>query len=209
MLEFPLNKTLFRVILNFLIFFNIIFGDCMFQPSSRHIINHALFRFCPLFRISYSDFVKTFSHLEVVHLDSDTSRDEPSLHHRNTWQMKLYQGSWQRGVSAGGCRNNTGICKNLTVDLSGVLKKNEGLNLIRFAWRFVCRHFPHKSTTATDPKWHAGGGCVTQPTQCYGTKGIKIVLDLIFSFREFRLKFSHIFSHFCQWCDIVLWVYNF
>ncbi|XP_065349926.1 calpain-C [Cloeon dipterum] len=59
------------------------------------------------FWISYSDFVKTFSHLEVVHLDSDTSRDEPSLHHRSTWQMKLYQGTWQRGVSAGGCRNNT------------------------------------------------------------------------------------------------------
>ncbi|XP_066991588.1 calpain-C isoform X2 [Anabrus simplex] len=58
------------------------------------------------FWISYSDFVKTFTHLEVVHLDSDTSRDEPSLHHKNTWQMRLYQGAWQRGVSAGGCRNN-------------------------------------------------------------------------------------------------------
>lgn len=59
-------------------------------------------------RISYSDFVKTFTHLEVVHLDNDTSRDEPSLHHKNTWQMRLYQGAWQRGVSAGGCRNNPG-----------------------------------------------------------------------------------------------------
>nr|CAD7585893.1 unnamed protein product [Timema genevievae] len=58
------------------------------------------------FWILYSDFVKTFSHLEVVHLDSDTSRDEPSLHHKNTWQMRLYQGAWQKGVSAGGCRNN-------------------------------------------------------------------------------------------------------
>lgn len=58
------------------------------------------------FWISYSDFVKTFTHLEAVHLDSDTSRDEPSLHHKQTWQMRLYQGSWQKGVSAGGCRNN-------------------------------------------------------------------------------------------------------
>nr|CAD7423194.1 unnamed protein product [Timema monikensis] len=47
-----------------------------------------------------------FCHLEVVHLDNDTSRDEPSLHHKNTWQMRLYQGAWQKGVSAGGCRNN-------------------------------------------------------------------------------------------------------
>lgn len=58
------------------------------------------------FWISYSDFVKTFTHLEAIHLDSDTSRDEPSLHHKHTWQMRMYQGSWQRGVSAGGCRNN-------------------------------------------------------------------------------------------------------
>lgn len=59
-------------------------------------------------RISYSDFVKTFTHLEVVHLDAETSRDEPSLHSKHTWQMKLYQGSWRRGVTAGGCRNNQG-----------------------------------------------------------------------------------------------------
>lgn len=58
------------------------------------------------FWMPYSDFVQTFTHLEVVHLDNDTSRDEPSLHHKNTWQMRLYQGNWQKGVSAGGCRNN-------------------------------------------------------------------------------------------------------
>lgn len=58
------------------------------------------------FWISYSEFIKTFTHLEVVHLDNDTSRDEPSLHNKNTWQMRLFQGHWQKGVSAGGCRNN-------------------------------------------------------------------------------------------------------
>lgn len=58
------------------------------------------------FRISYSDFMKTFTHLEIVHLDNETSRDEPSLHHKTTWQMRIYQGAWQKGVSAGGCRNN-------------------------------------------------------------------------------------------------------
>uniref|UniRef100_A0ABD2WKN6 Calpain catalytic domain-containing protein n=1 Tax=Trichogramma kaykai TaxID=54128 RepID=A0ABD2WKN6_9HYME len=58
------------------------------------------------FWISYSDFVKTFTHLEVVHLDAETARDEPSLHGKRTWQMKLFHGSWRRGVTAGGCRNN-------------------------------------------------------------------------------------------------------
>ena len=56
----------------------------------------------------YSDFVKTFTHLEVVHLDEDTARDEPSLRSRLPWQVKVYQGSWRRGVTAGGCRNNAG-----------------------------------------------------------------------------------------------------
>ncbi|CAH1109619.1 unnamed protein product [Psylliodes chrysocephalus] len=58
------------------------------------------------FWMPFSQFIKAFTHLEIVHLDSDTSRDEPSLHNRNTWQMRLYQGVWQKGVSAGGCRNN-------------------------------------------------------------------------------------------------------
>lgn len=58
------------------------------------------------FWISYTDFVKTFTHLEVVHLDQETSKDEPSLYRKHTWQMRIHQGSWQRGVTAGGCRNN-------------------------------------------------------------------------------------------------------
>ncbi|KAG1674068.1 Calpain-C [Nymphon striatum] len=59
------------------------------------------------FWMPYNEFVKTFSKIEVVHLDSETSRDEPSLRHKTSWNMKLQQGSWQRGVTAGGCRNHT------------------------------------------------------------------------------------------------------
>ncbi|CAB0033042.1 unnamed protein product [Trichogramma brassicae] len=50
------------------------------------------------FWISYSDFVKTSTDLEVVHLNVETVRDEPSLHGERTWQMKLFHDSW--------CRNN-------------------------------------------------------------------------------------------------------
>lgn len=73
------------------------------QPEQERILSKTLE---DEFWLSYADFIKTFTNLEVVHLDSDTSRDEPSLHNKNTWQMRLYQGNWQRGVTAGGCRNN-------------------------------------------------------------------------------------------------------
>lgn len=59
------------------------------------------------FWMAFVDFITNFTHLECVHLDSDTSRDEPSLSDKSRrWLMRLYQGSWKRGVSAGGCRNN-------------------------------------------------------------------------------------------------------
>ncbi|KAL1427842.1 hypothetical protein MTO96_003175 [Rhipicephalus appendiculatus] len=59
------------------------------------------------FWMSYQDFMKTFTSLEVVHLDSETSRDELSLRDKTPWQMKVWKGHWQKGVTAGGCRNNT------------------------------------------------------------------------------------------------------
>lgn len=58
------------------------------------------------FWMSYSDFVRTFTQLEVIHLDGETSRDEPSLRHKTPWTSRVYQGTWLKGVTAGGCRNN-------------------------------------------------------------------------------------------------------
>lgn len=64
------------------------------------------------FWIEWSDFVKIFSHLEVVYLDGETSRDEPSLREglgtvsKFPMTVKLYRGIWRKGVTAGGCRNN-------------------------------------------------------------------------------------------------------
>ena len=58
------------------------------------------------FFLTISDLLKLFSHIEVVHLDADTARDEPSLNGKLPWTLRLYHGRWQKGVSAGGCRNN-------------------------------------------------------------------------------------------------------
>ena len=60
------------------------------------------------FWMSYNDFLRTFTHIEAVHLDADTARDEPSLIGKMPWILRLYHGRWQKGVTAGGCRNNTG-----------------------------------------------------------------------------------------------------
>jgi len=59
------------------------------------------------FWMTYMDFIKTFTHLEVVHLDTETARDEPSMQGKKRWNMRFYSGAWQRGVTAGGCRNNS------------------------------------------------------------------------------------------------------
>ena len=64
--------------------------------------------------MTYMDFIRTFTHLEVVHLDSETARDEPSMQGKNRWNMRFYSGAWQKGVTAGGCRNNSGNLKRLT-----------------------------------------------------------------------------------------------
>ena len=62
------------------------------------------------FWMEWGDFVRIFSHLEVIFLDGETSRDEPSLregsHAKFPMTVKLYRGIWRKGVTAGGCRNN-------------------------------------------------------------------------------------------------------
>lgn len=81
------------------------------------------------FYLSFPDFVQTFTAIESVHFDAETSRDEPTLQGKgiiNTryffecpdfyivmsipvpWITRIYQGCWQKGVTAGGCRNNAG-----------------------------------------------------------------------------------------------------
>lgn len=53
-----------------------------------------------------TEWSRTFTNLDVVHLDSETARDEPSLRGTKPWHTRMYSGRWRRGVTAGGCRNN-------------------------------------------------------------------------------------------------------
>ncbi|XP_065056554.1 calpain-9-like isoform X1 [Rhopilema esculentum] len=53
------------------------------------------------FWMAYNDFTSEFTRLEVCMLSPDSAGDVD----RKTWEANVYQGSWQKGVSAGGCRN--------------------------------------------------------------------------------------------------------
>ncbi|UYV82519.1 CalpC [Cordylochernes scorpioides] len=54
------------------------------------------------------DFLRTFTTLEVIHLEADLGRDETTLRSRSPWLARVWKGAWQRGVTAGGCRNHLG-----------------------------------------------------------------------------------------------------
>ncbi|XP_063546925.1 calpain-C [Cydia strobilella] len=57
------------------------------------------------FTMSFIDFQRLFHRVETVHLDAETSWPEPTLADKMKWQVKMHQGAWRRGVTAGGCRN--------------------------------------------------------------------------------------------------------
>lgn len=58
----------------------------------------------PMFRMSYSDFVRQFSTLEICNLTPDTLASN-DVHHWNHYQ---FEGMWRTGSTAGGCRNHAG-----------------------------------------------------------------------------------------------------
>jgi len=57
--------------------------------------------------MSYQDFVKHYQKLEICNLGADALTDPQSASKR--WEMTLANGSWQKRVSAGGCRNYLGM----------------------------------------------------------------------------------------------------
>ncbi|XP_063160124.1 calpain-8-like [Candoia aspera] len=53
------------------------------------------------FWMSFSDFQKQFTRLEICNLSPDTL----TCNHIHKWNMTLFSGNWQRGSTAGGCQN--------------------------------------------------------------------------------------------------------
>ena len=96
------------------------------------------------FWMTYMDFIRTFTHLEVVHLDSETARDEPSMQGKNRWNMRFYSGAWQKGVTAGGCRNNTGNLIHLRA-MTLIVSVVQTHSISILSCNFTCRNMIRSS----------------------------------------------------------------
>lgn len=71
-----------------------------FQPSS--LDQELTDPFAP--RMSFSDFLRQFSRLEICNLSLDSLSSEEA----HKWSLVLFNGRWTRGSTAGGCQNYPG-----------------------------------------------------------------------------------------------------
>lgn len=76
----------------------IILKKKLVNVNTRFIMNYVAF----LIRMSFVDFVRNFTHLELVHIGPDDWLQEPSLQPRKPWRAVLAKRRWRLGYNAGG-----------------------------------------------------------------------------------------------------------
>lgn len=60
------------------------------------------------FWMSFQDFKKYFTRLEICNLNPDSLTEDDLNAGKKKWEMSVFEGEWVRGVTAGGCRNFLG-----------------------------------------------------------------------------------------------------
>jgi len=73
------------------------------------VVSKAILNTCEISRISFNDFVSNFDSLEICFLGPESMGEIEVQEGIRKWKSCLFEGGWQRGVNAGGCRNYT--CK--------------------------------------------------------------------------------------------------
>lgn len=61
--------------------------------------------------MSFEDFAKHYTHLDLVHIGPDDWMTEPALHTKQPWRAVLARRRWRSGYNAGGGPSFTGIIK--------------------------------------------------------------------------------------------------
>lgn len=59
-------------------------------------------------RMSFEDFARHFTHLDLVHIGPDDWMSEPALHSKQPWRAVLARRRWRSGYNAGGGPTYTG-----------------------------------------------------------------------------------------------------
>lgn len=54
--------------------------------------------------MEFEDFKRNYSRVEICNMTPDSLTDGTKRH----WEVNMFQGSWTRGSTAGGCRNYIG-----------------------------------------------------------------------------------------------------
>jgi hypothetical protein len=58
--------------------------------------------------MSFEDFARHFTHLDLVHIGPDDWMSEPALHSKQPWRAVLARRRWRSGYNAGGGPTYTG-----------------------------------------------------------------------------------------------------
>jgi len=81
-----------------------------------------------LHRMSFKDFLCNFTKLEMCMMTPvrETMSTDDAWQQKHLWKVTVHDGSWQRQINAGGCRNYIGSiphCAHTRIDLYRERKK--------------------------------------------------------------------------------------
>jgi len=106
------------VILLLLFFFFSSFFFCIFTALAASPVYELHDSVCEkqttrrlMYRMSFDDFMSNFTKLEMCMMTPvcDTLGRSDAWQAKHIWKVTVHDGSWQRQVNAGGCRNYLGI----------------------------------------------------------------------------------------------------